>query len=155
MLRFPTPFPQAYSPGPKQHAFPLDVPQGATIVSARLEWTAARPGDTLTRLTIGAQAADNAGPLRADNRNLSNRPVLDPPVNWDVTPWRYELASGPRQASPELRDLVQAIVDRDGFESGNATVLLISGDGDRRAVGVKQDSERGARLIVEYDPSGG
>lgn len=129
---------------------PLDVPHGATIVHAHLEWTAGQPGDALTRLAIWAEASDDAAPLRLVHQNLSTRPTTVAEVSWDVAPWRYALASGPRQTSPELGALLQEVVDRDGFEAGNALVLLITGEGDRRAVGVKPGSGRGARLVVDY-----
>jgi len=131
--------------------FPLDVPHRALIQRAYLDWTSIRAGDTPTTLTLRAEAADSATPIVSTRYNLSGRTTTSSEVTWEVQPWRYGLASGARQRTPDLSKLLQEFVDRPGFVSGSAALLIITGQGSRAASAFDPlNPERAARLVVEY-----
>ena len=59
-------------------------------------------------------------------------------VDWDPAAW----SSGAWYESPELKAVIQEIVNRPGWASGHALVLLLADDGSAANV---------SRLIYAYD----
>jgi len=105
----------------------VTIPQGATIVSAKLS-TAAQSTDRYKplSLTYWGESADNAAPFgtsgdakmsaRFRTLNSADYPNIPPWVTRDVY---YD--------SPNLASIIQEIVDRSGWRSGNALVILQEG----------------------------
>ena len=54
-------------------------------------------------------------------------------VSWAVSSWPTEKVAGPDQRTPALSAVIQEIVDRPGWESGNGLVLIVMGSGYRQA----------------------
>jgi hypothetical protein len=54
-------------------------------------------------------------------------------------------------SSPDIRHLIQTIVDQSGWVSGNDLVLLMKGTGWREAWSYDGDPLKGAKLIITYD----
>ena len=50
--------------------------------------------------------------------------------------------------------MLQEIVNRPGWTSGNALVLIVTGSGTRTAVAYDKDSSEAPLLYVEYSPGG-
>ena len=71
-------------------------------------------------------------------------------VAWSPDDWTSSQAAGADQRTPELTTLVQEIVDRPGWSSGNALVLVITGSGTRTARSYDGTPSRAAVLEVEY-----
>ena len=130
--------------------FPLDVPRGARIVRAHVQLTAAERAVVPTQLVVRAEASDDAPKVTGDPWNLSSRDATTTAVAWSVEPWRYLGATGAGERSPDLSAVVQEIVDRPGFEAGNALLLLLEGTGERTAEGYGTQGARPALLVVEY-----
>ena len=142
----------------------LDIPQGATIVSAHLQFTAASPrsdggsraegsNSISTTLLISGEASDDALPfVDQEVNNISNRSLTGSTVEWvDVPEWETG-ASGPDQRPPDLSQIVQEIVDRAGWSAGNAMAFVISGEGQRVAYAYRENPDEVPVLIVEYEP---
>jgi len=83
-----------------------------------------------TYLTIGAETSDNAAAFTSSSYSLSSRPLTVVKVPWMPAAWQSG-ADTPDQCTPDLAGLVQAVVDRTGWQSGNAIAFLISGEGRR------------------------
>jgi hypothetical protein len=54
------------------------------------------------------------------------------------------------QRTPDLAWVVQEVVDRPGWASGNALALLVTGRGHRTAVAYEGGAARAAVLHVDY-----
>jgi hypothetical protein len=102
------------------------IPQGSTIVSAYLEFTAVNsPVSKTVSALIRAEAADNpAAPTTAADYNGRTRTSAS--VNWSINGgW----TDGDVEQSPDISAVIQEIVDRPGFAEGNAIQFFIEDNG--------------------------
>jgi hypothetical protein len=133
--------------------FPVvSIPKSAAISTAFIQFTD-KTGENLNTdpisLTIKGQAADNAATFAATASNISSRPDTAASVAW-VPPTWADAAAGPDQRTPELKSLVQEIVDRAGWASGNALAFKITGSGSRRAWANDGSPANAPLLIVKW-----
>lgn len=132
--------------------FPLHLDPGARILSARLQLSAASASLQSASIRIEAQASVDAPPFQELVGNLSFRQRGEEDVLWLTEDWVHAGARGPRQQSPDLASILQEVVDRAGWSSGNALVLLLSAeDGQRVLRSADQPGASGAQLTIEYD----
>lgn len=102
------------------------LPKGATIDSAFLILTSheAKNAEDIARITIVGEATDHA--LTFDEQNLiSDRPRTNASLLWEVnTPW--ELWG--TYKTPDLKNILQEIINRNGWNSGNSLALFLLGE---------------------------
>ncbi|MBK8566519.1 MAG: T9SS type A sorting domain-containing protein [Saprospiraceae bacterium] len=101
----------------------VNVPKGATIDSAFIEiWAHEDEGD-LAIVTIYAEASDN--PVTYNETDLiSDRPRTTANVVWNCD---EEWTIWEQYRTPDLKALVQEVVDRDGWQQGNAMAFYLTG----------------------------
>lgn len=101
----------------------VTVPQGANITTAYLTYGAYELwGTPLTK--IYANDVDNAtNPTSATD--AESRALTSAAVDWDPVGWE----SGNLYDSPEIKTVIQEIIDRAGWSSGNALMILHRDDG--------------------------
>ena len=58
--------------------------------------------------------------------------------------------TGALQPTSDLTSLVQEIVDRATWSSGNAMAFIIAGSGQRTAISVDLNSDHEPRLVITY-----
>jgi len=73
-----------------------------------------------TSLTIQAQASDNAPTFTSTASNISSRTKTTASVPWTPAAWNTVGESGPDQRTPNLAAVIQEVVRRPGWASGNA-----------------------------------
>ncbi len=129
----------------------LSLPPGATIVDARLQFTADESQSGAASLTLAAEAANSAAAFTASAQNITSRPLTATSVAWQPAAWTAG-AAGLAQQSPNLAAIVQEIVDRPGWVSGNALAIVIDGTGHRTADSFDKSGGTPARLTVRYFP---
>lgn len=129
----------------------VDVPQGARITAAWIQFTTDETSTADTSLTLAAQAADDAQTFEATHANLSNRPTTSASVTWSPAAWTSRGASSDAQRTPDLSSLVQEIVSRDGWQAGNAVAVLVRGGGVRVAEAYDGEPNAAALLHVEFE----
>ncbi len=109
----------------------ITIPQGTAIAEAYLEFTADEEGSRTTNLIFNCQATDNAPAFQGEEWSISSLPKSTTSVVWNRVPaW---IAVGERHQTPNLAPIVQEIVNRGGWQSGNALAFLITGEGTRTA----------------------
>lgn len=128
----------------------LDVPHGAAITHAEVQFVVDEPTAEATSLTLQAEAADHAGPLTTRAFGLSSRPRTSAAVTWEPAPWLVAGSAGAPQRTPDLAPLLQELVDRPGWREGNALLLLVTGSGSRVAVSANGDPAAAPSLRVTY-----
>ncbi|MGH8968958.1 MAG: PKD domain-containing protein, partial [Actinomycetes bacterium] len=111
----------------------LNVPSGATITNAYVQFQVDEIGSGAGSLTVQGQDADNATTFTTATNNVSSRPRTGASVGWVPAPWPTVGAAGPDQRTPNLSQVVQEIVDRGGWASGHALALIVTGTGKRTA----------------------
>lgn len=122
----------------------LDIPQGATITRAYVQFTADEKQSEVTALEIRGQAADSAATFTFGAMNLSSRPRTTAMVPWSPAPWGVLGEAGPDQQTPDLSPVFQEIVNRPGW-ARKSIALIITGTGHRTAMA--QDAGTGAPIL--------
>lgn len=129
----------------------VQVPPGAVIKSAKLSvcsFTYGLTGSIEGR--IRAEAADNPADFSGRRVATLKGTSASQAWNWDSTPWTANTS----YESPDLRTVLQEIIDRPGWSSGNAVVILYSCtsyDDDRRFWSFDGAPEKAARLKITYE----
>ena len=105
----------------------LTVPQGASIVEATIQFTAGTSNQlTAVTTTIFGQAADNAGTFTSTTSDISSRTKTTASVAWAVPSFATIGDRLAAQKTPDIKTVVQEIVDRGGWASGNAMVFILA-----------------------------
>jgi len=128
----------------------LAIPPEAVITNAHLQFEADENHVATTQLTIQGETADSALAFAPSKRNLSNRPRTTAAVTWTPPSWTHIGDAGPDQRTPDLAAILQEVVSRPGWASGNAIALLISGSGQHVARTFESDADEAPLLHVEY-----
>ena len=111
----------------------VTIPSGAIIEHAHLQFTVDESNRAAASFVLTAEASDNAAAFTSGAFNMSGRPRTAASVSWAPPVWLTEGAAGVDQQTPELNAMLQEVVNRPGWASGNALVILASGDGRRTA----------------------
>jgi hypothetical protein len=108
-------------------------PRGAVVTNAYVQFRADQVGTGAASLAIRAQAADNAAAFAAVSANLTSRPTTSASASWAPPQWLTAGAAGEAERTSNLSTVIQEVLDRPGWASGNALVLLVTGTGNRPA----------------------
>lgn len=111
----------------------LAIPRGATIQRAYVQFTADEKGRPATSVTIGGHASDNSPGFTTTRYDISARARTAASVGWTPPQWLTFGAAGLAERTPDVSAVVQEIVNRAGWASGNALTIIISGSGRRTA----------------------
>jgi hypothetical protein len=128
----------------------LGIPQGATITAATIQFTVDETDSGTTNLTIKAQDVDDAPAFSSSDYDVSSRTTTSASVNWSPAAWTSVGAAGADQRTPDLKTLVQEVVNRGGWSPGNDMVFIITGSGERTAESYNGSSSKAALLEVTY-----
>ncbi|HSP96127.1 MAG TPA: hypothetical protein VL049_02630, partial [Candidatus Dormibacteraeota bacterium] len=133
----------------------LAIPPGAVITAATIQFTADQAfgtdNTTPLNLDVFAEAADNAPPFATNVvNNLGTLPRTAASTGWNVAPWVVSEA-GPAERTTDLSAVIQEIVNRPGWRSGNALAMIFAGAGGRReAESFDGNPARAAVLSVHF-----
>ena len=128
----------------------IAIPPWVVIDNAWIQFKADRTGSVATSLSIQGQAADSATTFTTAAANLSSRPKTSAAVPWSPVPWNTAGAAGPDQRTPDISSVIQEIVNRPGWASGNALAILITGTGQRAAESYEGLAAGAPLLHVEF-----
>lgn len=134
----------------------IDVPQGAAISRAYIQFTNKGDKNPVSgNAYVTAEDADNAATFAGTSFNITGRVQLTDSVLWTGSTdasWGTGAggAAGALQRTPDLKTLVQAIVNRPGWASGNALVLMLKGSGVRNTYSYDGNTSSAPKLILEY-----
>ena len=129
----------------------VDIPSGATIEQAYLEFVADGPYTNSISLSIQGEDRGDVAAF-SDSDQPKDRPMTTTYILWRLTsnePWIL----GDIRMSPDISPIVQAIVNRPDWNQGNALAIFVKGiqGGDkgkhRRLIGFRR-----AHSSEEYDP---
>ena len=140
--------------------FMMNVPQGAKVCSAYIQFTSRGSVSYGTlAATISGEDVDASAPFVTNNGELSARTKTTATVAWTVPLWPTSNQSGADQRTPDLSTIVQEIVDRPGWVAGNNTAFFFvpGNSGYRRAQSITSGTATAPKLHVEYvlDAPGG
>ena len=118
--------------------FGVSIPKGASILAAHVQFQASKTTSGAVSLTIEGEAADDPGTFTSQALGISSRARTSADVAWAPPPWTTVGERGPLQRTPDLAAVIQEIVDRQGW-TGDALVLILTGDGSERRVATSFD----------------
>lgn len=134
------------------------IPTGVTIMNAYIVFTV----DNTTKNTdpcnifIKALAGNPDVFDSGEAFNISSRATLPDSVEWAIPAdsWGTIGEAADDQTTPDLTTFVQALVDQEGWASGNAMGFTFYGTGTREAESYDGSSSAAAKLVVEFfDPN--
>ena len=128
----------------------VDVPAGATVISAYIQFQVDEDTSEPTSLLIQGEASSDATTFAASAFDISSRTPTQASVSWLPPPWAVRGEAGPDQRTPDLAPVIQEIVDLPGWSSGKALVVIISGTGKRVAESFNGVPAAAPLLIVTY-----
>lgn len=127
----------------------IDIPQGASITNAYLEFTTAATDSGATDIIIEGEATDDAPVFITSTNNITGRNPTTNSVIWNSVP-AWNTIDGTHQ-TPNLATIVQEIIDRDGWADGNAMSFIITGSGERTAYSYDGTSTKAPLLHIELN----
>jgi type II secretory pathway pseudopilin PulG len=131
------------------------VPPGETISNAYIQFQVDETSSGVTSLTIEGEAVDDAAQFTSAAYDISSRPRTSASVSWTPSAWTTVGARGADQRTTDISPVLQEIVDRPGWSSGNAIVIIIDGSGTRTAEAFEGEPAGAAELHYEYGAGGG
>ena len=136
--------------------FGIAIPQGATIQRARLFLTSSESVYKNMTLRVHADDVDDSEDFRL-GALVTDRPRTTTSAEWSVTSDQGWIA-GHEYSSPELKDLIQEVVNRPGWTENNAiSLLLIAEGGDtvpHKVWSVDGSAEDAPRIEIDFVPAG-
>ncbi len=128
----------------------IAVPKGAIIDSAHIQFTSDETTNDPTVVIIYGEDINNSVKFYSLDYNVSARTKTLQNVTWTIQDWDNADESGSIQKTPDLTSIVQQIVDRSGWQSGNAMSFIITGSGSRVAHAYDGDASMSPVLHIYY-----
>ncbi|MDC1162439.1 Ig-like domain-containing protein, partial [Tenacibaculum sp.] len=133
----------------------LSIPKDAKITNAYIQFTADETNTGTTSLSIKVQNSTNPTDITSQNYNVSSRNYYTQVVNWNPSSWNTIGASGTLQRTPNLKNLVQHIVNKSQWNLGNKMLFYISGTGERTAESYEGSSAKAPKLVISFETGDG
>jgi hypothetical protein len=125
----------------------VGIEQGAVISKAYVQFTVDESGGVNPcSLLIRAEASDDAASFTIFPYDLSNRATTAASALWSPSDWNIVGAAGSEQRTCDISAVVQEVIDRPAWSTGNSLVIIISGTG-RRTAQAYEDFAGGAALL--------
>jgi len=122
------------------------IPPGAVIDSAFIQFRSDEIDDAFAEYIVKAENTDNAIPFDDGNlSSVSGRRTFDETVYWAPPAWPEKGVVGPAQKTSDVSELLQQIINRSDWVSGNDMVFIIEG------TGVSLTDEEAIRVADSYE----
>lgn len=131
----------------------VQVAQGSTIINAFIEFTVDETTSQATSVTLKGHDVDDSSTFTTASNDISNRTTTTAAVSWNnIGSW--DLLQAKKQ-TPDLSSIVQEIVNRAGWVTGNSISFIISGSGKRVAESNNGSAGEAPRLVIRAQGTGG
>lgn len=129
----------------------IPIPKGATIESARLRFSALADQSQPTSIIVTGIADPKTPPFSEQTRDISSRIRISATALWSVLPWQAEASD---QATPDLANIVQEIVELPDWEQGDNLSFVLEGRGARSAYSYDGSADKAPVLDITYKANG-
>jgi len=135
----------------------INVPPGAVISAATIQFVAKGTHSDPYTMTIAAQLVVSAPPISDTDvyttalYNLSTRPTTVSSVTWSMPAWTLDEA-GANELSPDLAAIVQEVVDQAGWSAGNHILFIADTPEGGPRYAYSYDSGNPATLQLQWSP---
>ena len=125
----------------------VTIPAGAIVTNAYIVFATDETNSRDTSLTIRGQDIGDAPTFTSANSDISSRTTTTAVADWrNIPEWD---AVGVTHQTANLKNIVQEIIDRGDWASGNNIAFIISGSGKRVASSV--NGSTAPVLHIEYE----
>lgn len=128
----------------------INIPPRAIITNAYIRFTADEVKTNPTSLEIFAHDNSFSPTFFITTRDISNRPKTTTSKPWTVDPWTQVGTSGSTQTTPNLKSVVQSLVNRPDWDLSSPMTFIFEGSGYRVSETVDSDSTKAPILTVSY-----
>ena len=126
----------------------IDVPNAATIISAEILFTSKGTSTDTAEFTIKGIDEDNVIQFSSTADDITDRTTTSASVSWVPESW---ILSSETFSTDDITSIVQEIVNRGGWVSGNSMGFIIeTTTGTRIAETADGDSSKSPRLSIVY-----
>src|SRR5689334_13932892 len=132
----------------------IDIPQGAIITSAYIQFQTDEVTTGATSLVIRGEDSGDAAAFTSTAYDVSSRGQTDASVSWAPDPWSTVGQAGLAQRTPDITAIVQEIVARGDWSALSDMVFIITGTGTRTARAYESGAATAPLLHIEYTLSG-
>jgi hypothetical protein len=137
----------------------LSIPKGASITRAYVQFTADETNIGAASLRIKAHDVDDAPAFTTSSGNVSSRATTTASTSWEPAAWNTVGAATSNERTPDIKHVIQEVVNRSGWNPGNDITIIITGSGERTAESFNGSSNQAPLLHIEYsytdDSAGG
>ena len=126
----------------------MDIRKDATILGAFIDFVSDEDQRGSVTVTFKGESSDNAPLFQEIDGDVSNRLTTNASVDWIPDDWKI----GEIHKSLNLKSIVQEIVSRNGWVSGNAMSFIASSDDYPNHRTAANDSVNGPTLRVTVQP---
>ncbi len=132
----------------------LTIPKNAVISNAYIQFATDETSSEATSVSFAGQAINSSPAFTTADNNISARAKTAARVSWSPAAWTVLNEAGAKQRTPNLSPLIQEIVNRTGWASGNALSIIVDGTGKRVAKSRNISATNAPLLHVEYSAPG-
>ncbi|MDC0230969.1 fibronectin type III domain-containing protein [Aureispira] len=127
----------------------INIPGGAHINNAYIQFTSTADNNKQTDLTIDIQDAVDATTFGFGINNISSRPLSNNSVLWSPPGW-LNGESTINQQTPDLASMVQSVINKKEWRSGNSLAFIIGGTGRRTAATFDASALNAPTIYINY-----
>lgn len=128
----------------------LNIPVGASISKAYIQFAVDERSTTSCSLKIQGENSDNAALFSTSTRNVSGRIKTSNSLSWTPASWSTVGLSGTGQQTPDIKTIIQEIVNRPAWNPSGNLVIIITGTGKRVAESYEGLPSKAPLLYIEY-----
>jgi len=128
----------------------VTIPNGSVVTNSYIQFTVDEVGSGNANLFIRGEDIDNSPAFTNSSANLSQRTTTSSTIGWNPLAWQVVGNAGSDQRTPDISSIINEIISRPGYSSGNAISILIGGTGTRTAESYNASPSQAATLCVTY-----
>ena len=129
----------------------ISIPKNVTITKAYIQFSVDETSSGMTNLTIRGEDVDSANYFSSNKYDITSRIRTSTSASWSPPAWSTKHEAGSDQQTSDLTAIVQEIVNRGGWSSGNSMAFIITGSGNRVAESYNGESDEAPLLHIEFN----
>jgi len=125
----------------------INVPSGAVITNAYLQFVADEAQSGTTNITIAAEDTGNAAALTSTVYSITSKTQTSASTAWNPLPWTINSS----YQSADISPVIQELIDRGDWANGNAMTFILEGTGTRTAESYEGGASVAPKLFIDYE----